>query len=136
MLIKLEEKGIEVLSTFSQKNGKLYEKINHEINADIFEIVRPKYLFKQPIVLCCDEEGGLKKKNYFNPIASYAYGFCEHGNPIVGDVLIMKETNAGTDLEELNKKEVSILLTAFDQGRMQLIFGALANALHIIRMEA
>ena len=84
-----------------------------QIGCDWIEIVRPRNC---PYVLIVDEEG-LLKENKINPLASDMYGYFEHGQPIVGDCLLMKEefleepTLVGFDYRdaieialELNKK--------------------------------
>ena len=53
------------------------------------EIVRPTGL-EEPLCLVCDEEGLLKGKA-LNVFASLVYGVLDHGNPIVGDVVILHE---------------------------------------------
>lgn len=60
-----------------------------QINCEWIEIVRPKRL-ERGFVMIVDEEG-LLKPNRLNCHGSYLYGMDEHGQPIVGDVLIMKE---------------------------------------------
>ena len=59
------------------------------INSDWMEIVRPHKL-PHGYALICDEEGFMNNKP-INPFASWLYGFEKHGNPILGDVLIVKE---------------------------------------------
>lgn len=53
------------------------------------EIVRPVGL-EYPLVLLCDEEGLLKGKE-INIVGSVLYGMHEHGNPIVGDIVVLQE---------------------------------------------
>jgi hypothetical protein len=56
------------------------------------EIIRngPGVLATPGIVMVVDEEGLLKRRPY-NVVASYLYGEALHGQPIVGDVLIIGE---------------------------------------------
>jgi hypothetical protein len=44
----------------------------------------------------------------FNPIGSYLYGYHEHGNPIVGDILIGKNimTDEGPDAGGLDELDI------------------------------
>lgn len=53
------------------------------------EIVRPRGM-ESPLCFICDEEGLLKDKD-INVFASFLYGTIDHGNPIVGDIVIMQE---------------------------------------------
>ena len=68
------------------------------IHSDWMEIVRPEKL-PRGYALICDEEGLMNDKP-INPFASWLYGFEKHGQPIVGDILIVKEefTDEGVDL--------------------------------------
>lgn len=59
----------------------------NQIGCEWIEVVHPKYS-KYSLVI--DEEGRLKP-NYINLLASAMYGTFEHGEPIVGNVLLMKE---------------------------------------------
>lgn len=69
------------------------------------EHVRPKYL-KQPLCMICNETG-LINHLPINPIASLLYGFQDHGSPIAGDVLILKEK--GEEWEGLKDDEIIVI---------------------------
>lgn len=64
-----------------------YDWYADKIGCEWIEIVRPRYFNHKLIV---DEEGRLKT-NKMNIIASAMYGTFEHGEPIVGDVLVVEE---------------------------------------------
>ena len=64
------------------------------------EVVHPVGL-ERPYVMIVDEEGLIKDDPKINPIASVLYGFLEHGQPIAGTVLILRE-EPGWDGYELN----------------------------------
>jgi len=71
-----------------------------------FEIVRPKGL-RHPYVFLVNEVGllqGLPK----NDIGSYLYQSHVHGNPIVGNVIFMKEVK--DDLAGLNPDEIDRMI--------------------------
>ena len=72
----------------------------------MIEIVHPKGL-DRPYLLVIDEEGLLKDKPAVNFIGSYLYKTQEHGNPIVGEVLIMQDidTNSGPDIGFLTEDQ-------------------------------
>ena len=81
-----------------------------EIGCDYMEIVHPVYL-PEGYVMVVDEEGLLKENPIVNPVASMAYGTLEHGEPIVGDVLVMKEVEGpdGGELVGLDEEEVRVM---------------------------
>lgn len=73
-----------------------------EFVGGLVEHVRPKYL-KKPYCMLCNENG-LIDKLPLNPIASALYGFQDHGHPIAGDVLIIKEDDKewyGLDISDI-----------------------------------
>ena len=67
-----------------------YDWYADQIDCDWIEVVRPKHI-KKECVLIVDEEGLLKDRIMWNPHASAMYGFLEHGQPIAGDCLLMRE---------------------------------------------
>lgn len=78
---------------------------------DSIEVVRPINL-KRPYVLLC-AESGLLKDMPLNLVASYLYGMQTHGNPIVGDVIIMREDGANlVGLEDLELLRIQAQMSA------------------------
>lgn len=78
---------------------------------DHIEVVRPINL-KQPYVMLC-AESGLLKEMPLNLVASYLYGMQHHGNPIVGDVIIMREDGVNLiGLEDLELLRVQAQMSA------------------------
>lgn len=78
---------------------------------DSIEVVRPINL-KRPYVLLC-AESGLLKDMPLNLVASYLYGMQTHGNPIVGDVIIMREDGVNlVGLEDLELLRVQAQMSA------------------------
>lgn len=75
-----------------------------QIECDLIDIAPIKGLSEQYIMVC-DDEGLLKDQPCLNIVGSYLYGTQNHGNPIVGNVLIMKEGNA--DIQWLTKDEAN-----------------------------
>lgn len=66
------------------------------ICCDFIEIVRPRYMyleldFLRDAVMVIDESGLMKNKD-INVLGSILYGIQKHGQPIVGDILIMQES--------------------------------------------
>lgn len=88
----------------------LYRSAGAIIN-DHIEVVRPINL-KRPYVLLC-AESGLLKDMPLNLVASYLYGMQHHGNPIVGDVIIMREDGANlVGLEDLELLRIQAQMSA------------------------
>ncbi len=82
-----------------------------KIGCDYIETVRPVGL-KEPYMLIVDEEGLLKDKPLLNFFGSWLYGTHEHGQPIVGDALIMKEimTEDGPTIGGLTRSEAEVIM--------------------------
>ena len=74
------------------------EWMSKTIGCEWVEIVRPKRL-PACFAMIVDEEG-LLKDNVLNPVGSWFYETDKHGDPSVGDVLILKE-EFGPDGPEL-----------------------------------
>lgn len=73
------------------------------------EVIRrsPRDLLGGNAVMVVDEEGRYKPDLSVNPVGSVLYGSLVHGQPIVGDVLIMGEemTMEGADFCDLSDPE-------------------------------
>ena len=87
----------------------IYEGLNQLIG-DFFEIVRSKGL-EQPYVMIVDKRGLLKNLPY-NCVGSALYGTPKHGNPIAGDIVIMREElcSDGYDLAGLDGQDIPKLI--------------------------
>ena len=83
----------------------LYQSIGEVVGGWI-EIVRPRGL-KHRLVMVVNEEGLLRNLP-LNVFGSILYGFHIHGNPIVGDIVFMKEdyTIDGLDFVELTDSDI------------------------------
>lgn len=86
----------------------LYETIGKEVGGWI-EIVHPIGLRKALSNLCfvCNEEGLLRELP-LNVFGSILYGTPAHGNPIVGNIVIMREgiVNGEPDFVELTDADI------------------------------
>lgn len=83
-------------------------KVAAAIGAELFELVRERWLRDRRMVLVVDEEG-LLRPNRPNVRATRFY---PHGAGIVGDALILAEvdTGDGPDLGSLNGAQVATLV--------------------------
>jgi len=81
-----------------------------QIGARIVQAVYPKGL-KDPYLFLCDEEGLLKEKPVINFLGSWMYGTHEHGEPIVGDIIIVKQvmTDEGPDFDGMPENEADVI---------------------------
>ena len=81
-----------------------------QIGTDIIEVVHPHGL-KRPYMFFCDEEGRLKDKPVINFLGSWLYETQTHGEPIVGDIMIMKEAmiDGECDIDGLEEGEADVL---------------------------
>jgi len=82
----------------------------HELFGDYFEIVRPRGLKHQFVMIV--DESGLLKELPINLVGSVLYETHIHGQPIVGDIIIMREIHNydGADLASLEAADVSELI--------------------------
>ncbi len=100
--LRLRTNGdIDIIGVPEDKDWRWYSR---QIGCDLVEIVHPMGL-ESPRVLICDEEGLLKERPVINFLGSWLYETQRHGNPIVGDVLIMEEydTAEGGELDGMEK---------------------------------
>lgn len=83
----------------------LYKSIGKVVDGWI-EVVHPRGL-KHPLCFICNEEG-LIRDLPLNPLGSLWYGTLEHGCPIAGNIVVMKEgiTEEGPDIVGLTEDEI------------------------------
>lgn len=81
-----------------------------QIGCDYFENVYPRGL-EEPYMMIVDEEGLFKDKPVLNFYASWLYETHKHGQPIVGDALIMKQiiVDGEPEIGGMEKKEAEAL---------------------------
>ena len=86
--------------------AKMMDALRETVGCEWIEIVHPVGL-TEPYLMVVDEEGLLKDRPALNVIASYLYGTHEHGQPIVGNAVIIKEveTDEGAELAWLTEEE-------------------------------
>ena len=99
-----------------------YKSVGKAVDGYI-EIVHPRRL-EFPYCMIVNEEGLLRGLP-LNPYGSYLYGTEAHGNPIVGDIVILKEgfVNGEPDLVGLSDEECSTFadqISAWSSGRIRM----------------
>jgi hypothetical protein len=82
--------------------------IASELGFEWCEIVRPRHRLPKGFVMIVDEEG-LLKPNELNHVCSWFYESEKHGNPIVGNVMVLKEVmgDEGPELAGLDEDEIN-----------------------------
>ena len=101
MVLVTTDCEVSVIDFPVEKSGDYMEELRgfyKAINCDCIEVVHARYLNpmmneKNKLVMVVDEEGFINAKK-FNIVGSLFYGSQEHGQPIVGDILIMTEENS------------------------------------------
>lgn len=99
----------------------LHESVS-EVVGGWYEKVSPRGL-GQPFCFLCNEEGLLKNLP-INCIGSVWYGTLDHGQPIVGDIVVMKlgYRNGERDIVGLEDSEISEIMariTAISSGQVK-----------------
>lgn len=81
-----------------------FEAMQAAIGCGMIDIVHAKHL-PDPYCLVVDDEGLLCDQPVVNVVASYLYGTADHGQPLCGDVLIMKDEWTDDGLETIGLEE-------------------------------
>lgn len=89
----------------------LNEEIHKLLGGAFYEIVRPA-LMPYPYLMLVDDEGLLKNLP-INPTASILYGFLQHGSPICGPALIMKDIKTEDGKHDIAPLDGEEIVTAF-----------------------
>ena len=77
-----------------------FQAMQKAIDCDCIDIVHAAKL-PDPYCLVVDDEALLKDKPVINLYASYLYGFLEHGQPICGEVIIMKDKHTPDGIDTI-----------------------------------
>lgn len=106
--IKLSTDG--TISLLDVPEERDFHWFAQQIGCDYIEIVYPRDL-EEGYQMIVDEEGLYKETPRLNFIGAWLYGMQDHGNPIVGDALIMKTayTEDGIDTDGLPEDEAEKL---------------------------
>ena len=103
-------KGVVIttdLKMYTKEFGQpLYKTVGEAVDGWI-EVVHPRGL-KRPFCFICNEEG-LIRDLPLNPLGSLWYGAIQHGCPIAGNIVVMKEDYVGEELDivGLTDKEIA-----------------------------
>ena len=102
------------------KGEPLYKAMAKEIGADWIEYCRLHWIPEADhLAIVCDEEFLFKDKPLLNINASVLYGAAEHGQPLCGDVLIVREKHTSDGIETVGLTDADI----------QMIYNALPATL-------
>lgn len=100
---------------FKDFGEPLLDSLQKEVGGYI-EVVHPKYL-PEGLCMVVDDEGRLKG-SAINNIASVLYGTPEHGQPIAGNAVILREGSVAGELDFMS-------LDDGDEVGLMLLFSAL-----------
>lgn len=103
-------KGIIITTKYEMRvqefSEPAYKSIGEAVGGWI-EVVRPVRL-KRPYCMVVNEEGMLRNLP-MNAFGSFLYGIDNHGSPILGDIVLLKEgINSDGDLDLLGLTELDI----------------------------
>lgn len=108
-----------------QKGDEVLQFCYREIGCDLIDIAPTKYL-PEPYIMIVDDEGLLKADPDVNFLGSYLYGIQDHGMPIMGNALIMKEQ--GQNIVWLSEEECQNVLSYLDDIFMDALQAVLKKA--------
>lgn len=109
LIIRVSDKVVEIDRVpFEQGTLDFYYK---EIGCSCIDIV-PCYGLSVKADLIIDDEGLFAELPILNPQASMAFGYLEHGQPIVGNAILVKphETPDGVDETGFEPEELDKIL--------------------------
>lgn len=98
----------------------LYMTVGEAVGGHI-EVVHPRHLGR-PLVMIVNEEG-LQLRLDLNIHGSILYGTHEHGSPIVGNIVIMKEgfVNGEPDIVGLTDEEATEICVFFEKMHVEFL---------------
>lgn len=86
------------------KERETYIALQKAIDCSCIDIVHAVNL-GDPYCLVVDDEGLLVEHPMANIVASYLYGILDHGQPLCGDVIIMKDKHTPDGIETVGLDE-------------------------------
>ena len=108
---------VRLLSCDPEKD--LFDIGRKAIGCEWIELVEPDLLADHHLIMMIDEEGKFKDKCYVNCITSHLYGSEQHGDPIVGNAVIVKDCDE--HLELMTESEAKQLVTVLEASRAESI---------------
>ena len=113
-----DKQDVRILECDPQK--ELFETARGLIGCDWIELVEPDSIVENGYLMLIDEEGKLRDGQLsINCIASDLYGSDRHGDPIVGNAIIVHANDE--QLELLTDTEARMLAMEFNQKRYHAI---------------
>ena len=116
--VKLTE-GQGILLVYCDTQADVLDIGRRNIGCDWIELIVPEQLQKDGYVIMIDEEAKIKGNNNINCIASYLYESHHHGDPVVGNAMIVKVD--GESLVLLTQEQATTLTFSMMQLREQAI---------------
>lgn len=109
-----DDQDVKILECDPQE--EMFNIARETIGCDWIELIEPESLIKDGYLMLIDEEGKLRDGDLsVNCIASELYGSDRHGDPIIGNVMVVKAE--GEWLGLLTNDEAGKLATDFEQKR-------------------
>lgn len=101
--------GLFAQAVEANENEKVMDYAYRVIGCDLVD--NPRTSLSEEYCMFVDDEGLLTENPRPNMIASYLYGFCEHGQSIVGNAVVLRdvETDDGYDSTFMSKEEAERL---------------------------
>ena len=107
--LKLSTNGdINLIDLKEKEYEYTFQAMQKAIDCSMVDIVHAVNL-PDPYCMVVDDEALLVDKPTVNLVASYLYGTVEHGQPICGDVLIMKDSITRDGIETVGLEDVDIV---------------------------
>lgn len=100
----------------------MFQALQKAIDCDCIDIVHAANL-PEPYCLVVDDEALLKSKPCINLYASYLYGTLDHGQPICGDCIIMKDeiTPDGVETVGLEQEDIDAIVDLLRKSKDEMI---------------
>ena len=113
--------GLFAQAVEANEGEKVMDYACRVIGCDLVDV--PRTSLSEEYCMFVDDEGLLTENPRPNMIASYLYGFCEHGQSIVGNAVVLRdiETDDGCDSTFMSKEEAERLAEELN-GQVKPIF--------------
>lgn len=120
--VKLSCYGLMIELVERRENESVLDFCYRVIGCKTIDIVRPQNL-DAAYCMIVDDEGLLAERPRFNVFASHLYGAHVHGQPIVGNAVLMKnrQDDDGVTTIWLDKAEASALADSIGNNVMSIV---------------